>query len=123
MPNILLSGGAIGADVYWGRLAAERGDEVIHFSFQGHAHKSSAPKGTLAVLSQDDLNIADPFLVQACETLKRRFPPRSLFVANLLRRNYYQVAETESVYAISTFEKGLVAGGNFMGCATLYRSV
>ena len=111
LPNMLLSGGAIGADYLWGKLAGKRGDKVVHFSFAEHSQKATVPKHTLHIIPQEDLNAVDGFLKQANKTLKRNFPPRSQFVANLLRRNYYQVAETDSVYVISKFEKGLVAGG------------
>ena len=104
-----LSGGARGADHEWGLAASKHGHAVVHFAFEGH--RSKCPRSTLHELSQAELDIADSRLVQANKTLKRRWPVANRFVANLLRRNYYQIAETDSVYAISTFQKRMVAGG------------
>ncbi len=109
MPNICLSGGAKGADSAWGDVAHYYGHDVIHFSFVGH--KAHVPQSTVVVLGEAELVRADPHLVIANQTMKRRWPIRNQHVANLLRRNFYQVVETESVYAVSTFEKRLVAGG------------
>jgi hypothetical protein len=109
--NVCLSGGAIGADVLWGAAAALHGHRVIHFTFEGHGHKSSAPSSTLHYFTPEELAVANPHCARANKTLDRRWPLSNTFVSNLLRRNYYQVAWSDAVYAISTFKDGLVAGG------------
>lgn len=109
MKNVCLSGGAQGADTYWGDLAFEKGHEVIHFSFNGH--KTSANYNTIYRLSEEELLVADPFLEKANLKLKRFLPKHKPHIINLLRRNYYQIAETYSVYAISTIKDGIVQGG------------
>jgi hypothetical protein len=106
---ICLSGGADGADLQWGMVAGKRGDMVVHWSFEGG--RSRAPESELAILTLDQLKEADPFLVKANKTLKRRFPPSSPYVTNLLRRNLYQVRDADSIYAVSTIEKSKVQGG------------
>jgi hypothetical protein len=64
------------------------------------------------VLTREQLTDADPFVEHANKTLKRRFPTSSDFVNNLLRRNYYQVAWSQSCYAVSEIGKDqLVKGG------------
>jgi hypothetical protein len=107
--DVCLSGGARGADLAWGDAAMAHGHDVVHFGFAGH--RSSAPHNTIQTLSEAELSVADQHLVKANKTMKRRWPISNQFVANLLRRNFYQIIETQAVYAISTFEKGMVAGG------------
>lgn len=107
MDNICFSGGALGADTLWGDLALNAGHQVIHYIFDGH--KSTCPY--TKTLTQQELNYADKFLVFANKTLKRHFPSKSLFVNNLLRRNFYQVRNTTSLYAIASIANGLVEGG------------
>ena len=104
-----LSGGADGADLCWGTNASNAGFEVCHFTFRGH--RTLAPQTEIVVLQDDQLRVADPFLIKANKTLKRRFPGKNEHVNNLLRRNYYQVAWSDSVYAVATIEDGLVTGG------------
>lgn len=101
--NILLSGGAKGADTVFGNIAEAIGDEVIHFGFKDHNRG--------VVLSQEDLDLADSFLHRANKTLKRQYPTKNPFVDNLLKRNYYQIAETERVYAVAEMKNGKVQGG------------
>lgn len=108
--NICLSGGADGADVQWGMCAGYAGHLVKHFGFNGH--RSMAPQSEIVILTQDQLDLVDPFLVEADKTLKRWYPgKRSQFVKNLLRRNYYQVAWSDSVYAVAGLDGKGVTGG------------
>jgi hypothetical protein len=107
--NLCLSGGALGADLQWGMCAGMAGHQVIHWSFNGH--KTQAPESEVVRIKHDDLIIADPFLEKANITLQRKVPYDKPWVINLLRRNYYQVANSGSVYAVSTIKKNLVQGG------------
>ena len=95
--NILFSGGAKGADTLWGILAESVGHSVIHWSFQGH--KSDC--NNIAILSREQLLVADKALYKANKRLHRSFPTKNDFVNNLLRRNYYQILETSGVYAVA----------------------
>lgn len=107
---VCCSGGADGADYAWGVEAAKHGHGVMHFVFSGH--KSKAPKHQLVCLDEQQLTVANEHVARANDTLKRSWPPKSRFVGNLLRRNYYQVIWSGSLYAIGTFDKnGGVAGG------------
>ncbi len=108
--NICLSGGAIGADVEWGLYAGLAGHQVVHWSFA--RHRTKAPADQITVLSQEQLEIADPYLEQANRYLQRKWPIRNYTVSNLLRRNYYQVRWTDAVYAVSHLDMcGQVDGG------------
>ena len=106
---LLLSGGADGADFEWGRLAQQNDHDVCHFSFAGH--RSKCHPSTLVILSDDELLIADPMLKEANKIMKRRFPGSNDHVNNLLRRNYYQIRDSESLYAITSFDYGMKPKG------------
>jgi hypothetical protein len=108
--NICLSGGAKGADLQFGMCAGSAGHRVFHFVFP--SYKSAAPVDETVTLCEDQLLIADPFLARANETLGRKWPARNAFTASLLRRNYYQVCEAQSLYAVAAIdEAGIVTGG------------
>ena len=107
--NVCVSGGADGADLQWGMTAGMAGHSVIHWSFD--THRSNAPPQEIVILTPEQLESADTYCATASITLKRYFPPKSLFVRNLLRRNWFQVAAAERVYAVSTIVDGQVSGG------------
>lgn len=96
--NLCLSGGAIGADYAWAKSARAHGHQVVHWSFSGH---KAADKQDVQILSTDLLKAVDPYLKIANIGVKRRYPTNSEHINNLLRRNYYQIIHTDSVYAIS----------------------
>lgn len=112
--DICLSGGAIGSDTLWGEVALSLSHELIHFSFKSHNlnfKKFPEQKDKIYVLDYEDLLIADEYLKTANKTLNRKFPTRSNFNNNLLRRNYYQIKESERVYAIADIKYDVVQGG------------
>lgn len=94
----MLSGGAAGADLYWGQFALSHGHDVIHFSFEGH--KTKAPAHTILRLSNDELNEAIKPLKIANKKLQRALVEGKPWIYNLLRRNWFQVREAESVYVV-----------------------
>jgi hypothetical protein len=108
MNNICFSGGAKGADLSWGKVALENNHDLIHFTFRGHSKLKS---DHIKILTQEELNLADPILIKANAVLKRSWPAHSEFVNNLLRRNYYQIMETKSIYAIAGIDGLTVFGG------------
>lgn len=107
--RLCLSGGALGADLYWGDLALKYGDELIHYVFQGHPEESNMHAH---VLFSNDLKEADPHLKQANKTMRRRFPTKSNNVNSLLRRNWWQVKHSKTVYAATGIDHyGMPEGG------------
>jgi hypothetical protein len=104
-----LSGGAEGADLQWGMNAGRAGHQVIHFSFG--SHRSKAPDAEIVRLTEAHLLEADEHVRKANETLNRRYPASSDFVNNLLRRNWYQVRDSEAIFAVASFKSGQVTGG------------
>jgi hypothetical protein len=107
--NTCMSGGAQGADLQWGMCAGKAGHQVIHWSFDGH--RTDAPVQEVVRIPHDLLILADEHLEVANKTLKRRLSYDKPWIINLLRRNYYQVGNSQSVYAVSTIKKGMVEGG------------
>lgn len=99
--NVCFSGGASGADVAWGLKAKEAGHDVIHFSFSRHR---AGTQENLHILSSEELAVADPHLITASKSLKRSVPFFKPAIANLLRRNWYQINQTERVYAVSKID-------------------
>lgn len=112
MNNICYSGGAEGADQFWGILALNYNHNLIHWSFGKHRKNYNFIGGECTyILSQNELNLADPCLIKANYILKRQFPTKSLYVNNLLRRNYYQISTSNSVYAVSNIVNNEISGG------------
>lgn len=107
--NICYSGGSKGADVLFGKLALEAGHDLIHWSFQNH--HIAGQKLNAKVLSYPQLMEADQPLKMANEFLKRQYPTRSEYVNNLLRRNYWQIKEADSVYAAMRFTDDMIPLG------------
>lgn len=98
--NICLSGGAVGADVAWGLIAKDQGHEVIHYSFAGHR---GGTNDYLHELTLDELAAANPQLKIACKAMNKHLAKKE-WILKLLQRNYYQVVDSERVYAISEID-------------------
>jgi hypothetical protein len=114
---ILRSGGAEGADTVFEDAAMEAGHEVESMSFKGHNTKSKNRKKILPSL----LKKADKFLKRANKTLKRfkngKLPSYE-GTRNLLRRNYYQVKDSDQIIAVAPLKYGSlteVEGGTAWG--------
>jgi hypothetical protein len=107
--DICMSGGAVGADLQWGMTAGKAGHRVIHFSFAGH--KTDAPESEVVRLTEEELSEADPHLVRANETLKRRLPFAEPRVINLVRRDFYQIRWSQSLYGVVNFDHTGIEGG------------
>lgn len=96
----LFSGGAKGADTHWGQVAGAAGARVHHFYIEG----SKTPVGNTPVkLTTGSRRAAEDALREANKTLKRNYPTRNDYVNNLLIRNYFQVYNSEVVYAVGNF--------------------
>jgi hypothetical protein len=115
MDNVCLSGGAKGADQQWGMTAGMAGHSVVHWSFPDH--RTDAPSQEVVVLTPEQLMAADEPLKAAAPKINKNYrvgrstTGKDSFVPNLLRRNWYQVAAAERVYAVTTIIDGIVQGG------------
>jgi len=101
------SGGAAGADTAFEEEGLAAGLAVKAHTFEGgHLKNANRVEHTAKELAQ-----ADVHLKKANQTLGRRFPAASPKVNNLLRRNYFQVKDSESVVAVGWIKNGQVEGG------------
>lgn len=107
--NICFSGGAIGADSEWSQAASYFNHDVEHYSFDGHKICSKAV-GNVITLTELDLKFATPNVRQAALFLRKN-PPYKPFTKNLIHRNFYQIYDTEAVYAVGGIIDGFVQGG------------
>lgn len=106
------SGGAKGADTIFGEYAEQHGHLVRHFTFEGENVKKNA-----VVLNEQQLKLADKPVAAASKYIKRNVPTKPK-VSKLIKRNYYQIKDTDRVYAITrwnlvgkeTIEKQLGGG-------------
>lgn len=103
--NLMLSGGAKGADTLWGEVAKSQGHQVIHWSFDGHNTKANS--NFVIKLDEETLITADEFLIEANKTLKRHLNFHKKWLINLLRRNLFQVQYAEQVYAVGTLSNSV----------------
>jgi phosphotransferase system IIB component len=101
------SGGAVGADTQWDVIGQQFGMvNNKHYYFEGF----KTPKGNEAIPISLK-NEADAKLQKANETLGRRFPTSKEYVNNLLRRNWWQVKNSDAIFAVSTITNNKVDGG------------
>lgn len=107
--NICNSGAADGADTCWGIIALREGHGLRHFTAVGLKGSKSNPHRV--VLTDEQLLEADPWLIKANAILKRTFPTTSDNTNKLLRRNYHQVKDASSVYAVAGINENTVYGG------------
>jgi hypothetical protein len=106
---ILHSGGAIGSDSQWEFTGRNFGlSEFNHYFIEGY----KTPRGNASVRISDKLKkLIDSDLKKANKSLKRKYPTSNPYVNNLLRRNWFQVNKSESIFAISKIENDIVSGG------------
>jgi hypothetical protein len=106
---VLHSGGAIGADITWEIIGRRFGiTEFNHYFIEGY----KTPKGNASIRMTEELSkVIDLDLIKANKSLKRSYPTRNSYINSLLRRNWFQVANSDSVFAISRIENNRVSGG------------
>lgn len=101
------SGGAKGSDTVWGEVGSEFGVTSKHYYAEGQR----TPSGNTP-LTKEQLAEADKHLTKANSKLNRRFPTSNDYANNLLRRNWFQVKNADTVYAIGHIsDNGTVDGG------------
>ena len=101
------SGGAKGSDSVWDIVGRSFGlGQSLHYYGEG----SKTPLGNTP-LTPNQLAEADPALIKANKSLGRHYPPKNAYVRSLLQRNYYQVRNSDAVYAIGNIAGKLVEGG------------
>ena len=110
--GICLSGAARGADALWGEAAVSAGSQALHWSFPGHAARAKNTEGIglIASLSPLTTEIASGPMSAVARVMGRRLTNKPE-IRSLLLRNWFQIAWSDSVYAVSDFKNGNVEGG------------
>jgi hypothetical protein len=102
------SGGAQGADTIFELESLKRGFKVVAYSFDGHNTRSS---NTL-VLTPNHLKEGLKHIEIANKRLNRNLSNSSLYVKNLIARDWFQVKNSEAIFAIGRLQtENIVAGG------------
>lgn len=102
---ILQSGGAQGADTHFELCAHHSKHQVRKFVFET---QFILCPNNLVILTSRDLEQASVFVLDAAKTLKRSIGKND-YTRNLLRRNYFQIRDATSVFAVSNFESTTTA--------------
>lgn len=103
------SGGAIGADTVFENECLKNNIQVIAWSFQGHDTKSR----NVQILTKEQLDEGFEHIKIANKSLKRNVFNLKPYIRNLLSRNWYQVVNSDNIYAISQLDNKFktVSGG------------
>jgi hypothetical protein len=104
------SGGAHGSDFMWGTIGKEFGVENIHhYYIKGY----NTPYGNKEI-SYINFEYVDKILHDISKILGRIIP-KNEYVKNLLRRNWWQIKDSDAVYAIADVVNGVINGGTAWG--------
>lgn len=121
--NIMHSGGAIGSDTYWAIKATDLGHRVIHHSFEGH-RKIDAPGEIDYIDKYSNLfPMIDSHLAAANEILDRSYPTRSHHTNMLLRRNFFQIWLSRSVYAVGFLDDDMSVKGGTAWAIEMFKNI
>lgn len=104
------SGGCPGADMAWELAGREYNVHTIAYSFHNHKQDGANPK----ILSHAELHEGYAAAQRADKTLKRYFDNIQYpYIKNLLARNWFQIKNSEAVFAIGWMKKqpNIVDGG------------
>jgi hypothetical protein len=108
----LFSGGAVGAEAFFGALAERYGIQEINFSFDGH--QAERTRG-LRVLTNDELVLKDVSLSYVSKLLKREYTHAPIF-RKVLQSICWQVSNGYEIFVVGTIlEDGTVRGGTGWG--------
>ena len=108
----LFSGGAPGAEAFFGCLAEKYGAQEVNYSFEGH--QTERVRG-LRVLTTDELALKDVSLSYVSKLLKREYTRAPIF-RKVLQSICWQVSNGHEVYVVgSILEDGTVRGGTGWG--------
>lgn len=95
------SGGAKGSDIAWEIVGGELGIKTISMSFNGHKSVSLNNK----ILTDLELQEGWGMVLIVSKKMNRYLGKSSKYVRRLLSRNWFQVKDSESVFAIGRIIK------------------
>ena len=109
---ILFSGGAPGAEAWFGECAERHGIEEVNFTFDGH--QIDRHRG-VRVLNHEELLAGDVSLAYVSRLMNRRYSD-ALTLRKILQTLWYQVNNGQEIYVIGTIlENQTVRGGTGWG--------
>jgi hypothetical protein len=109
---ILFSGGAPGAESWFGASAERHGVEEVNFTFDGH--KIERHRG-VRVLNHEELLAGDVSLAYLSRLLHRRYTEGPT-LRKILQTLWYQVNSGQEIYVVGTIvDDGTVRGGTGWG--------
>ena len=92
----------------WENIGHKYGVKTMAYSFAGHMSDTKNP----VILGHDELIKANVALFIANKRMRRSVPPIDNFIGKLLRRNWFQVINSEAIFAIGEFShRYVVCGG------------
>jgi len=101
MKYINHSGGARGSDIAWETTGKQYGVDTIAYSFDDHRCLSPSRK----ILSDDELMEGWEKVLVVSNNMSRQLFGSSRYVRKLLSRNWFQVKNSESIFAIGNIIK------------------
>jgi hypothetical protein len=101
------TGGAHGADYIFENESIKNGFDVLAYSFDGHNTKSK----NRIILSNKQLEEGFQHIKNANKRLNRNLNNLPLYVKNLISRDWFQVKNSESIFAIGMIVDNNVGGG------------
>lgn len=108
MDCTLYSGGALGAETAFGRMAEQYGLSELNFTFEGH-HQERTDKSKK--LSERELAAGDVSLVYVSKRLHRTYTEGRL-IRRVLQSLWHQVSRAQQVFVVGAInEDGTVTGG------------
>ena len=108
MNYVCHSGGCSGSDMTWELIGEAFGVKTIAYSFHGHIQYGKNQK----ILSVTELEEGFEAVLRANKVLKKYPQGQPTYVKNLLARNWFQVKNSEAVFAIAkSMTDKLVDGG------------
>ena len=109
---ILFSGGAPGAEAWFGECAERHGIEEVNFTFDGH--QIDRHRG-VRVLNHEELLAGDVSLAYISRLMNRRYSD-ALTLRKILQTLWYQVNNGQEIYVIGAIlENQTVRGGTGWG--------
>lgn len=110
MKYICHSGGCLGSDIEWEKEGEKYDVKTIAYSFYNHKNYGKNPK----VLTVEELEEGYSKCRIANKTLKRNFDEIQYpYIKNLLARNWFQVKNSDAIFAIikGFISRDIVEGG------------
>jgi hypothetical protein len=107
MNYVCHSGGCTGADMAWETAGEEYGVKTIAYSFPGHTQYGKNQK----VLTPAELTEGFEAVMRANKTLKKYPQGQPTYVKNLLARNWFQVKNSEAIFAVGKLRDNLTVEG------------